>query len=122
MGFAFDGDSEPFLMPLQRNYGYDDTVEMVYHVGVHTMNARTRSIWGANDKEDEDEESSDSSAAVATTTAEVAEDDDYYVVLSDEDESVVDTIETRCKTSMGVLRFNPKEYGVDGPLVATMKG
>lgn len=106
--FNFEGTSEPFIMPLQRSWGHDDVVEMVYHVGIDSSPSVSESNSSSGSDEGKDEED---------------EDDDYRIsLMSTVTDQVVGTIETPCKTTNGFLDFNPAEYGVTGPITCVMEG
>jgi hypothetical protein len=109
--FDMNGTSEPFLMPLQSSWGYDDEVELAYHVG----------LGGDDNKEIYDSSSSSSYYTIdfsivssSSSSTDINDKDDTNQVLV-----IVDSIDPTT-TNSGVVTFVPSDHNVSGgPVTAT---
>lgn len=129
--FTVAGTSEPFLLALQRDWGYNDVVELVYHFGLESSSGS--SLPPVPPFSSLEAASSDSSSPLTqlsqTFAEQVAPEDDnedYSILIrtnsptAEEHDLVL--IETPGKTSHGFIDFVPSDYRVSGPMTAALQG
>jgi hypothetical protein len=123
--FTVAGTSKPFLLALQRDWGYDDVVELVYHFGLDSSSSGS-SLPPFSSLEAALSDSSSSLTRLSQTFAEqvAPEDDDnedYSILIRAEEHDLV-MIETPGQTSHGFIEFVPSDYRVSGPMTAALQG
>lgn len=124
--FTVTGTAAPFLLALQRDWGYDDVVEMVYHFGLKSSSSGS-SRPPLSSLEAAMSDSSSPLTRLSQTFAEqvAPEDDDnedYSILIRTAEEHDLLMIETPGKTSHGFIEFVPSDYRVSGPMTAALQG